>query len=253
MTAGSERSRRFQYFCTAMVPGGLPVVGSVRTYSTMSPCSLLSSRSCETPSLAARPVMCEAGREEPFDELSAWTFSPTLTWHTTCWVISAPHIATRRGGEKHICNAPWVDKMDPPINTTLPEGSGRRSCSLIQVTNHEVLHGCLHHHWHLGRTTVCVKRSGQRDPSETISARLAGVTFFCTGKNNKFPKTETTPDADAPEGNPAVGSESFLHYGRGKNYDQRGSHDLLDAPEHTAPSRRPKETIHQEVLHEALP
>ena len=40
------------------------------------------SRSSETPSLAARPVMCEAGREEPFDELSAWIFSPTLTQHS---------------------------------------------------------------------------------------------------------------------------------------------------------------------------
>ena len=26
--------------------------------------------------------MCEAGREEPFDELSAWIFSPTLTRHS---------------------------------------------------------------------------------------------------------------------------------------------------------------------------
>ena len=25
--------------------------------------------------------MCEVGREEPFDELSAWIFSPTLTRH----------------------------------------------------------------------------------------------------------------------------------------------------------------------------
>ena len=28
------------------------------------------------------PVACEAGREEPFDELSAWIFSPTLTRHS---------------------------------------------------------------------------------------------------------------------------------------------------------------------------
>ena len=26
--------------------------------------------------------MCEAGRDEPFDELSAWIFSPTLTQHS---------------------------------------------------------------------------------------------------------------------------------------------------------------------------
>ena len=32
--------------------------------------------------VVARPVMCEAGWEEPFDELSAWIFSPTLTRHS---------------------------------------------------------------------------------------------------------------------------------------------------------------------------
>ena len=29
----------------------------------------------------ARPVMCEAGPEEPFDEHTAWIFCPTLTRH----------------------------------------------------------------------------------------------------------------------------------------------------------------------------
>ena len=32
--------------------------------------------------VVARPEMCEAGREEPFDELSAWIPGPTLTRHS---------------------------------------------------------------------------------------------------------------------------------------------------------------------------
>ena len=87
MTAGKKRKTSVPVFCTAPVPGGLPAVGSVRTLATLSPRSLRPSGSSEPPSrtlsttVFARPEMCEAGREEPFDELPPWIFSPTLTRH----------------------------------------------------------------------------------------------------------------------------------------------------------------------------
>ena len=39
-------------------------------------------KKCHEVLVVAHRVLCEAGGEEPFDELSARIFSPTLTWHS---------------------------------------------------------------------------------------------------------------------------------------------------------------------------
>ena len=51
--------------------------------------------------VVAHPVLCKAGREEPFDGLSAWMFSPTLA-HTAdflCRVISGTPELPRNPGD----------------------------------------------------------------------------------------------------------------------------------------------------------
>ena len=88
MTAVNNRLTSVPVFLHRPVPGGPPAVGPVRPYTTLSPCSLISlqvlkQHLAHRPLLAVpRPEMCGAGREEPFDELSAWIFSPTLTPHS---------------------------------------------------------------------------------------------------------------------------------------------------------------------------
>ena len=75
MTAGNKRKSSVPVFLHRPGSRRLASGRNRQNVTTLSPCSLLPSRSSGTP-------MCGAGREEPFDELSAWIFSPTLTRHS---------------------------------------------------------------------------------------------------------------------------------------------------------------------------
>ena len=93
----TRRRARFQYFSTAPVLGG--VASGQNRQNILRTRSFLPSSGSSEPSPRTPTTKCEAGRE-PFDELRAWIFSPTLTRHTTYRVISAPHVATPQSEEK---------------------------------------------------------------------------------------------------------------------------------------------------------